>query len=129
MEQEAKKRLTRPMDMAVTIVKEYIDNHPLEWKTIDDFSVLTSINRKRLQPAFKNKYNITINDYQLMKRMEYAVEMLREGRMSHKQIASKCGYFDSHNFCRAFKKIYKCSPKDWANEYAHQLDLSDTKKD
>jgi AraC-like DNA-binding protein len=78
MDQETKKGLTRPMDMAVTIVKEYIDNHPLDWKSIDDFSLLTSVNRKRLQQAFKSKYGNTISDYQLAKRMECAAEMLRE---------------------------------------------------
>ena len=102
----------------IASVKEFIDSHPLEWKTTDQLASDAAINRKLLQKGFKQLHQMNISDYQLQRRMEAATEMLDQGRLSKKQIAKRCGYNSYSNFSIAFKRTYKISPSDWLNREA-----------
>jgi AraC-like DNA-binding protein len=114
----------------ITLVKDYIDKNPLQQKTTDYFADLAGINRKILQKAFKHCYQVTISEYQLQKRMEEAATLLQEGRLTQKQIAFRCGYHNANNFSRAFKKVFKNSPKYYLYTcYEQLLDYADIKKD
>jgi two-component system response regulator YesN len=98
------------------MVKGYIDQNPLERKSIEDFTDMAGINRKLLQRNFKQYYGITISEYQLQKKLETAAEMLEEGRLSKKQIAFRCGYHNQNNFSKAFRKQYNISPSNWQRQ-------------
>ena len=112
----------------IAMVKAHIDQHPLQQKNTDYFSDLTGINRKLLQKVFKHCYQATISEYQLQKRMEVAATLLQEGRLTQKQIASRCGYHKANNFSRAFKKVFKHSPRSFQYTCYEQLPaLSDIK--
>jgi two-component system, response regulator YesN len=100
----------------ITMVKAYIDQHPLERKSIEDLTDLAGITRKLLQRNFKQYYGLTISEYQLQKRLESAAKMLEEGRLSKKQIAFRCGYNNQNNFSKAFRKQYNISPRDWQRQ-------------
>jgi len=114
-------RLSFQLQLVVKSVKERIDSHPLDWDSMDDFCSLAGINRKTLQKAFKQEFGTRISDHQLIRRMEAAADMLRNGRLSQKQIASKCGYHKPNNFSRAFKKVYKCAPTEWQHSRVAQM--------
>jgi AraC-like DNA-binding protein len=43
-------------------------------------------------------------------RMGRAAELLREGRLSVKQIAAAVGIPEPSYFCRCFRKAYGCTP-------------------
>jgi AraC-like DNA-binding protein len=122
-------RFSRHLMAAVAIVRDYIDLHPLEWKSIDYFTELTNTSRKGLQKAFRCTYGITISEYQLQKRMGSAAVMIEEGRLSRKQIAGRCGYHNANNFSRAFKKVYHQSPRYWQNDGIQPVLSSDIKPD
>jgi AraC-like DNA-binding protein len=112
----------------IAMVKAHIDQFPLQQKNTDYFSDLTGINRKLLQKVFKHCYQHTISEYQLQKRMEVAAKMLQEGRLTQKQIASRCGYHKANNFSRAFKKVFKHSPRSFQYTCYEQLPtMSDIK--
>lgn len=115
--------INQQVQLAVRTIKEYIDSHPLDWTGIDDFSNLGGFNRKLLQRAFKQEYNVTISDYQLKKRMEYAAENLATARVSKKQISAKCGYQNQSGFTRAFRKVFSCSPREWQKEFSQPRGL------
>lgn len=106
-------RLNNFLLSAVKMIRETIDQHPLEWKSTDELAEQAAINRKLVQKAFKQVYGVKISEYQLHKRMETATDMLGEGRLSKKQIAARCGYHKANNFSIAFRKVYKMSPTDW----------------
>lgn len=103
---------------AISAVKQYIDEHPLEKKDTEDLTSLAGINRNLLQKSFREIYGIKISEYQKQKRMEAAGQMLEDGRLSKKQIASRCGYSRFNNFCRPFRKVYKMTPGEWQNRVA-----------
>ena len=119
--------LTCLMLAAVETVKQYIDRHPLEQRSIDYFTDKVVINRKTLQRAFKFQYGITISEYQLKKRMDAAADLILKGCFTQKQIARKCGYHKDNNFSRAFKKVYKKTPTQWQYGCTKQLDHPDSK--
>ena len=108
---------SRHVFMAVTRIKTFIDQHPLEWTTIEEFTSLAGINRNLLQKSFKQIYEVKISEYQLQRRMQSAADMLEEGRLTNKQIAYKCGYNKPNNFSAAFRKVYKVPPGAWINKY------------
>jgi two-component system, response regulator YesN len=109
-------QLTNHALSVLNMVKSCIDEHPLEKKSIEDFTDLTGINRKVLQKNFKHFYGITISEYQLQKKLEAAAGLLEEGRLSKKQIAYRCGYLNQNSFSKAFRKQYDISPKDWQRQ-------------
>jgi AraC-like DNA-binding protein len=121
METTITSRLSFQLQLVVKSVKEHIDAHPLDRGSMDDFCSLAGINRKTLQRSFKQEYGVCISDHQLLKRMEAAADMLRNSRLSQKQIAARCGYHKANNFSRAFKKVYKCAPTAWQNECGAQM--------
>ena len=98
---------------AIALIKDHIDQHPLERKTTTELSVIACVNRNTLQKAFKEVYGEVIKEYQFKKRMEIACARLKEGRLNIKQIASECGYENPNNFSSAFKKLYKVPPSEW----------------
>lgn len=100
----------------LNLVKAYIDQHPLERKSIDYFTDMVGINRKLLQRNFKLYYGITISEYQFRKRLESAAEMLEEGRLSKKQIAIRCGYHNQNSFSKAFRNRFHVSPREWQQQ-------------
>jgi len=103
---------------AISTVKQYIDDHPLEKKDAEDLTAIAGINRNLLQKSFRQIYGIKICEYQKQKRMEVAGQMLEDGRLTKKQIASRCGYTRFNNFCRPFRKVYKMTPGEWQNRVA-----------
>ena len=111
-------RFSRHVLIVIGLVKEYIDSHPLEWKNTEELSAIAAINRNLLQKSFKLIYEVKISDYQMQKRMAEAAQMLEEGRLTKKQIASRCGYTRLNNFCKAFRKVYKMTPGEWQNGLA-----------
>jgi len=98
---------------ATVEIKDYIDRHPLEWISGAELARRHGINRKYLQRCFKWKYDKRISEYQRLKRIEAACEMLMEGRMTQKEIAALCGYSNQNNFSYAFKQVKKISPQAW----------------
>ena len=59
---------------------------------------------------FKTKTGITLRDYLLREKMEWACKMLLKRSVSIDVISDTLGYSDYHAFSRAFKKIYGKSP-------------------
>lgn len=95
---------------AIFSVKDKIDKDPLLNESITEFANEAGIGRNVLQKGFKHLFNSSIKEYRLYKKMEKAKTLLEEGRLTRKQIATKCGYKTANNFSTAFKKIYHTSP-------------------
>lgn len=112
-------RNNRPLNKfvlaAIAAVKDYIDMHRLERKTINELAIYGRINRIVLQKSFKEIYGKRIKKYQIEKRMEIACEMLKEDLLNKKEIAIKCGYSKQNNFSSDFRKVYNMSPTEWQN--------------
>ena len=97
---------------AVDIIKQYIEQHPLERIRIPALTDKVCIGTNLLHGSFKKIEGKTIARFQLEKRMERASLMLEEGKLTVSQIAYRCGYRERANFTSDFKKVFNITPTE-----------------
>ena len=108
-------QLTQHIVAAITRVKEYIDEHPLDIKTTTELAEYAGIGRNLLQKAFRKLNGDGIKNYYTAQKMEAAKRMLADG-MPVKLIARLCRYRSHSSFTTAFKNKFGIAPVIWQNE-------------
>lgn len=71
------------------------------------------ISKSYLMHRFKEETGYTLHNYILQKRLIYSRELLKQG-VPITEAALKCGFNEYTTYLRAFKKLFKCLPKDYA---------------
>lgn len=71
-----------------------------------------NINKQYLCVLFKKNMSMTINKYILSKKIIYAKKLLAEGK-NITQVAELCGFNDTTDFARVFRKYVNLSPKKY----------------
>ena len=71
------------------------------------------ISASGLQRTFRTCFGISPKQYLTRLRMNRALELLAQGRLSVKEIAVSCGFTDEKYFSRAFKKKYGYPPSHY----------------
>ena len=117
------KRLRRTFQEAIHSIKDYIDQHPLEIKTISALIHKThsQIGINLLHQGFRQLYGARIKEYELRKRLEAAAGLLQNDEFTMQEITAKCGYSSQSSFVRAFKDIHGITPGQWRNRYVQLL--------
>lgn len=95
-------------------VKNLIDNHFLELKSLREISRKCNIEPAYLCRLFKRFEGNTAQRYLLARKMNYAAEILQSGDALIKEVADEVGYDDPYQFSRAFKKTIGISPGQFA---------------
>ena len=72
---------------------------------------LLGIGEARVLRLFSREVGKTLRRHLLEVRMARAAEMLKDGALPIKTIASNCGYTEVTNFYRDFKHVYATSPR------------------
>ena len=95
-------------------VREYVDEEYCS-NTISLESVAASVHKTAayISRVFKNELGCNFSDYLTEKRMRRAAELLKEPDGKVYLIAEQCGYADTSNFIRVFKKFYGISPVEY----------------
>lgn len=62
------------------------------------------LNRSTLLRLFREKTNASPSEYLCMLRLQKALSMLNNPRLTINEIAAQCGFNDANYFCRFFKK-------------------------
>ena len=63
--------------------------------------------------VFKNELSCNFSDYLTEKRMRRAAQLLAQPDGKVYRIAAQCGYADTSNFIRVFKRFYGVSPAEY----------------
>lgn len=63
-----------------------------------------------VEKIFKANLGVTVQTYITNARMKMAVSLLRDGKLSTKEIAAACGYASPQYFCRVFKAHFGTTP-------------------
>lgn len=71
---------------------------------ISDVASSVNLSASYFAIYFKNKTGVTLRDYILSEKMEWACRLLLEKNANVEEIAERLGYSDYHAFSRAFKK-------------------------
>jgi AraC-like DNA-binding protein len=113
------KRLRRPYLDAIHSIKDYIDQHPLEIKTISALIHKThsQIGINLLHQGFRQLFGTGIKEYEIRKRLEAAAQLLQQDELTMQEISAKCGYSAQSSFVRAFKEVHGITPGQWRSRY------------
>lgn len=65
---------------------------------------------------FKKEYGTTIMSALMDIRLQKAAEILKNSRLSVKEISSLCGFAEQNYFSKAFSKKFGCSPNEFRKE-------------
>lgn len=94
-------------DIETYMLKHFNKNLDVrDWASLSGYS-LSTFNRK-----FKKKYNMSPKKWITQRKMELASESLKKG-VSVSECAMDFGYSNTSNFIKAFKEIYKTTPKQY----------------
>lgn len=92
-------------------VVNYINKNFNKKLTLKELAEHCYISTSKLCHDFKRQYSMTVFDYILDLRLENAYTILHsESGVPIKEIAVRCGFYDSCYFCKAYKKKYGKSP-------------------
>ena len=113
------KRLRSTFLEAIHSIKDYIDQHPLETKTISALIRKThsQIGINLLHQGFRQLFGTRIKEYEIKKRLEAATTLLLQDELTMQEITSRCGYSSQSAFVRAFKDVYGITPGQWRSRH------------
>lgn len=94
---------------------EYIESHLAEDFGVDEVADYVYLSRSHLSREFKAQTGVSVIDYIIQRRMETAMEMVKQGKLSTDEIAVAVGYADSRYFQRSFKKYTGYSIREYRN--------------
>ena len=72
-----------------------------------------SVSRVTLYRMIRSSFGCTPKEYLERRRLQEAIKLLLETRLSVKDVAIKCGYTYSNYFSRAFKQKMNCTPEEF----------------
>lgn len=92
---------------------EYIEDNLNEDISLETLSDISKMSRSRFCTVFKKYNGISPWEYITIKRIEKSVELLKNTKMTKLEIALVCGFNNTSNFYRAFKKVTGKIPSDY----------------
>lgn len=104
---------------------QYMEFHICEQLSVQDLCNASSLSRSALQALFKREKGCGAMEYFNHLKIERAKEIIRDGKMTHTEIAHFLSYSSLQYFSRQFKKATKMSPLEYASSVK---DITDTVK-
>ncbi len=96
-------------------VKNYIEDNYLEVQRMEDVAKATHLNVSYISRLFKRYYHMTPYNLLQQKKMEYALDLLRQQNVSVQEAAELTGFDDPFHFSRVFKRFKGISPSQMRN--------------
>lgn len=94
----------------------YMDAHLTEELTLRDIAQAAGLSRSYFSAVFRELNGVTVWDYITRKRIELAMDRLRQRELSITQIAMGCGFNTMANFNRSFKLVAHCTPSEFRRQ-------------
>ena len=95
---------------AALALRNYIDEHFLALNTLTELSAYYGYSYAYLSGIFSEIAGVSLREYLLNKKMEYARDLLQEGK-TVTETAEALSYGSIYNFSRAFRKYFGKSPR------------------
>jgi AraC-like DNA-binding protein len=84
--------------------------------SLADLARECELSRSHFARAFRATTGLPPHKWLLTRRVEMAQELLRDSRLTLKEIAIRCGFTDQSHFTRVFSKLMHVSPGDWRRQ-------------
>jgi len=85
--------------------------------SLDAVSKQVFVSSYYLSHLFRDELNMTFSDYVNKVRMDAAINLMKETKMTIQEISEQCGFSDSGYFTRIFKKYHGITPKKYMSLY------------
>lgn len=104
---------TNQVDERVQIVLNLIRSNCERRMRIDELARTVGVSRWHLERLTKRDTGTTPGRHLAAARMERAIALLAQPRLSIKEVSSRVGYGNANGFARDFRKHYGSSPRTW----------------
>ena len=94
----------------------YIDRNLTTELTLEEIAHSAGMSRSYFSAVFKKMNGLSVWDYITKKRIQLAMDYLRQGKHSVTEIAMLCGFNTMANFNRSFKLVTHCTPSQFRKE-------------
>ena len=108
-----KKICADPETSLAYLIKSKLSVHLEQPGTISGIAGELHISGRTLNRIFRQKFDMSPEQYRLKCRMEKAKLMLEQSRLSIKEISQMLGYCNQFYFSNEFKRVYGKSPQDF----------------
>ncbi|MFI3206928.1 MAG: AraC family transcriptional regulator [Clostridia bacterium] len=98
---------------SVVITREYINKNFKENISISELAKISKVSQSLLVKKFKSQIGTSIGKYILLKKLEYAIFLLKNTNFSCNDIAEKVGLYDASQLTRMCKTHLKRLPSDF----------------
>ncbi|MEI7026522.1 helix-turn-helix domain-containing protein [Paenibacillus sp. y28] len=95
------------------LIMDYIDKHYDQPISLNILAGKLSMSPSYLSVVIKNQIGIGFVEYISKLRIQKAVKLLENERLTIMQIAEQCGYDTVHTFIRQFKKVHQVPPNEF----------------
>ena len=96
-------------------LKDVIQNHLFSNFSLNELAKLAGLSLSSFKRAFQNTYNDTPANYLRNKKIEKAIDLLKQSDFSVSEICFQIGFNDASHFTKAFKKHTNQSPLAFRN--------------
>ena len=103
-------------DDVVKRMLAFIEQHYQEKLVFQDLINALNYSETFLNKRFKKQMGTTFIEYLNRFRIQKALELLKTGKISVRDVSWMCGIGDYKYFNMVFKKYMGCSPKEWMSE-------------
>lgn len=101
---------------SIKSVLEYIEQHYSAPLPVEELAGVIGMNPKYFFRFFRSITNQTPHEYITVYRIEKAVQMLNNTTLSITDICMECGFNDTSNFIRVFRKIKGTTPSKYRKQ-------------
>lgn len=112
-QQHVRQIKTRATSHPITAAVAYILNNLDERLTIKCLAKLACMSNSSFHRTFRNEMGISPVEFINAERIKLATSLLRDPKLSMRQIALRCGFNSASYFTRIFKKHYGVSPNEF----------------
>ena len=103
----------RPVNDMITAAKNYLDEHYAGNISLESVADSIALSAPYLSRLFSSQIGKTFIDYLTDLRIAKACQLLREGKLSIKEVSSAVGYSDPNYFSRIFKRVIGKTPSEF----------------
>ena len=105
-------RLRKPLADLAFEARQLIDDCPERFQSIRALAAELNTNETTLQRQFKAKFDLTVFQYVLARRMQAARILIKDGHLQIAEVAYRVGYNSPANFSTAYRRYYGHAPQD-----------------